>query len=237
MGCYDYFGTPFQKTVPLVYDESVSMAQQVAAIMGKLCELSQNEVTTRDLAELWDRFVADQTRQDGVLKGYTDAEVADLWAYLEEIADGWLIWDETKGGYSPNRDAIRHLFNDVTIHACTVEELAGWGDCEQLADSGLTVYGLAVYSWWLFGSNYVPYGVFTDGTTLLDVRDARLNLRNVNGYMEVQTSGPRFTVGDLKAATVKPTGEVVTDGTGAQTLSCAQFKAARIYEGRVKVIV
>ena len=234
MGCYDYFGTPFQKTVPLVYDESVSMAQQVAAIMGKLCELSQNEVTTHDLAVLWDRFVADQTRQDGVLKGYTDEQVADLWAYLENIADGWLIWDETTGGYSPNRDAIRHLFNDVAVHACTVDELAEWGNVADLANCGLTVRGLAVWSWWLFGKTFVPNDVFTDGTALFLVEDLA-GARNVGGYMETIADGLQWTVGMLRTAEVDGNRNIVIQGNGRRSITCEDLRQAKIDNGRVRV--
>ena len=234
MGCYDYFGTPFQKTVPLVYDESVSMAQQVAAIMGKLCELSQNEVTTHDLAMLWDRFVADQTRQDGVLRGYTDEQVADLWAYLEEISDGWLIWDETKGGYSPNKDAIRNLFNDVTVHALTVDQLAQWpGDVDDLTDCGLTVKGLALMSGWLMGGNFEPFEIFTDGSRTVRVRDWS-NVRNSSGYLQF-TDGPSATCAEVRQAQVMGDGYVSVTQTGRRTLTCADLANARNVSGRMKV--
>ena len=191
MGCYGFFGRPFQKTVPLVYDESVSYEQQIAAILGKLRELAETEVTDYDLALLKDAFAKDQADQSAALRWYIEKVVQGLEAEIAAIVDEGTAWNVTTGAYERGEDAVRDLFNWATVHAVTVGQLAELDyTCETLAESGLTCRGLAVWSWTLTGlpaERFVPYGVYTSEPvfevkplTVGTARDAQVS----NGYMK-----------------------------------------------------
>lgn len=228
MGCFDYFGTPFQKTVPLVYDESVSMAQQVAAIMGKLCELAQNQLSKEELEALRQWFIQDQAVQTDQLQRYADSKFNDIQQWLYDQMCAYPVWDVTQGGLNRNRETMRNLFNDLTLHACTVDELAEWGSVDQLADSCLNVRGLAVYSWYLFGSTYVPNGVWQEGckpeppdpgpTPGAVTVQVLADMRKLNGYFVTpDMSDEPATVVDIAHASIVD--GFWTDGTvgaGAQ---------------------
>lgn len=240
MGCFDYFGTPFQKNVPLVYDESVSIAQQVARLFGLYCELSGNMVTGTDFASALDeirKYVNESSeRALSSANAYTDKRFDELVELLGSLDEHMRVWNVSNGKYDRNQDAIRDLFNWVTVHACTCQHLAEWGTVKQLAESGLTAYGLAVYSWWLFGQSFVPEGVFTDGTVLYTVSDAR-NAKNIGGYLEKQDSGPAWTVGDWATASVDVLGFVRMAGQGTQPLTVRQAASLKAFEGRVKAVI
>lgn len=240
MGCYSPWGTPFQKTTPLVYDESLSVAQQIAKIFGMYQEITGSMVTTDSLQAAIDEVrryvdqVSSQIAQDAL--AYTDERFSELADALADLDEAMRVWNVTTGGYDRSEDAIRALFNWVTVHSATCAQLAEWGSVDQLTDSGLTVYGLAVYSWWLWGRNFTPDGVFTDGTTLYDVADAS-NAKNINGYLEKQAYGPAWTVGDWKSAEVDADGYVRIAGQGMQALTCEQARSMRVFEGRVKATI
>lgn len=82
---------------------------------------------------------------------------------------GLLIWNVTVGRYTGNVRAMRDFFNDVTVHAITVDTLAQLDlTVDQLAECGLNVRGLAVFSGYLMGEDFVPEGITYDGAPPLD---------------------------------------------------------------------
>lgn len=153
-----------QITTPLVYDESLSIAQQIACIMGRVNSIDTDFVGVDQFKEFLNQLNAEQAAQTSELEQYTDTAVSNLddklMGIIAGIQVGMLIWNVTKGKYTDNVESMRDFFNDVTVHAITVDELANLElNVDQLADCGLNVRGLAVFSGYLIGENFTPDGI------------------------------------------------------------------------------
>lgn len=153
-----------QITTPLVYDESLSVEQQIACLFGKIANIDGDFVSTVEFDDFKNQIHAEQVSQTEQLEGYTDSEIDKLDKNLRDLIAGLqvgtLIWNVTAGAYAGNVKAMRDFFNDVTVHAITVDTLAQLDmTVDQLADCGLNVRGLAVYSGQLIGDGFVPEGI------------------------------------------------------------------------------
>ena len=161
-----------QITTPLVYDESLSIAQQIACIMGRVNSIDTDFVGVDQFKEFLNQLNAEQAAQTEQLENYTDTAVSNLddklMGIIAGIQVGMLIWNVTKGKYTGNVESMRDFFNDVTVHAITVDELANLDlNVDQLADCGLNVRGLAVFSGYLVGEGFEPEGIrYTDAPPL-----------------------------------------------------------------------
>lgn len=156
-----------QITTPLVYDESLSVEQQIACLFGKIANIDSGFVTTVEFDDFKNQIHAEQVSQTEQLEGYTNSEIDKLDKNLRDLIAslqiGTLIWNVTVGTYTDNVKAMRDFFNDVTVHAITVDQLAQLNlTVDQLADCGLNVRGLAVYSGQLIGDGFVPEGIMYD---------------------------------------------------------------------------
>lgn len=180
MRCYPTFGCTTlpncQLITPLVYDESLSYEQQIACLMGqmkKVAEYAEQFVTNNVFQEFVAFMEKDQNEQTEELEQYTDKQVLVLKAYLvsliDQITAAMEIWDVTHGRFNRNVDSMRNLFNDVTIHAITVDTLASLDlTVDQLAECGLNVRGLAVFSGYLVGDDFVPEDIEYSDAPALD---------------------------------------------------------------------
>lgn len=166
--CYPFLPYGFtcnQITMPLVYDESLSIAQQIAAIMGRLSEMDTTYLPLDQFQAFLNELNQEQQEQTEQLEDYTDTGLANLRKELVKLINqlqiGMLIWDVTQGEYAANVEAMRNLFNDVTVHAVTVDTLANIEGLtvDGLANCGLNVRGLAVFSGYLEGADFVPEGI------------------------------------------------------------------------------
>lgn len=158
-----------QITTPLVYDESLSVEQQIACLFGKIANIDSDFVTTVEFDDFKSQIHAEQVAQTEQLEGYTDSEIAKLRDLIAGLQVGMLIWNVTVGRYTGNVRAMRDFFNDVTVHAITVDTLAQLDlTVDQLAECGLNVRGLAVFSGYLMGNDFVPEGITYDGAPPLD---------------------------------------------------------------------
>lgn len=156
-----------QITTPLVYDESLSVEQQIACLFGKIANIDSDFVTTVEFDDFKSQIHVEQVAQTEQLEGYTNSEIDKLDKNLRDLIAnlqvGTLIWNVTVGTYTDNVKAMRDFFNDVTVHAITVDQLAQLDmTVDQLADCGLNVRGLAVYSGQLIGDGFVPEGIMYD---------------------------------------------------------------------------
>lgn len=156
-----------QITTPLVYDESLSVEQQIACLFGKIANIDSDFVTTVEFDDFKNQIHAEQVSQTEQLEGYTNSEIDKLDKSLRDLIAslqiGTLIWNVTVGTYTDNVKAMRDFFNDVTVHAITVDQLAQLDlTVDQLANCGLNVRGLAVYSGQLIGDGFVPEGIMYD---------------------------------------------------------------------------
>lgn len=162
-----------QIATPLVYDESLSVEQQIACLFGKIANFDSDFVTTFEFDDFKSQIHAEQVAQTEQLEGYTDSEIANLDKELHDLIAGlqvgMLIWNVTVGAYTGNVKAMRDFFNDVTVHAITVDTLTQLDlTVDQLAECGLNVRGLAVFSGYLMGDDFVPEGIAYDGAPPLD---------------------------------------------------------------------
>ena len=156
-----------QVATPLVYDESLSVEQQIACLFGKIAGIDSDFVTTVEFDDFKKQVHAEQVSQTEQLEGYTNSEIGKLDKNFRDLIAnlqvGTLIWNVTAGTYADNVNAMRDFFNDVTVHAITVDQLAQLDmTVDQLADCGLNVRGLAVYSGQLIGDGFVPEGIMYD---------------------------------------------------------------------------
>lgn len=162
-----------QITTPLVYDESLSVAQQIACIFGRLKQIDDGFLSIEDFKTFLEQLNTEQEQQTSDLKKYTDTEVANLDNELRTLIAGlqigMMIWDVTQGRYNDNVESMRNIFNDVTVHAITVDTLANLDiTVDGLAESGLNVRGLAVFSGYLVGADFVPEGIEYEGAPTID---------------------------------------------------------------------
>lgn len=156
-----------QIATPLVYDESLSVEQQIACLFGKIADIDSDFVATVEFDDFKNQIHAEQVSQTEQLEGYTNSEIDKLDKNLRDLIAslqfGTLIWNVTVGTYTGNVKAMRDFFNDVTVHAITVDQLAQLDmTVDQLADCGLNVRGLAVYSGQLMEDGFVPEGIMYD---------------------------------------------------------------------------
>lgn len=156
-----------QIATPLVYDESLSVEQQIACLFGKIANIDSDFVATIEFDDFKNQIHAEQVSQTEQLEGYTNSEIDKLDKNLRDLIAslqiGMLIWNVTVGAYTGNVKAMRDFFNDVTVHAITVDQLAQLDmTVDQLANCGLNVRGLAVYSGQLIGDGFVPEGIMYD---------------------------------------------------------------------------
>lgn len=180
MRCFPTFGCTtlpnYQLITPLVYDESLSYEQQIACLMGQMKKLSvavEQYVPNSVFQEFVKFMEKDQNEQTEELEQYTDQQLLALKTYLisliDQITAAMEIWDVTLGRFNNNVDSMRDLFNDVTVHAITVDTLANLDlTVDGLSECGLNVRGLAVFSGYLEGDSFVPEGVMYDGSTPVD---------------------------------------------------------------------
>lgn len=180
MRCFPTFGCTTlpncQLITPLVYDESLSYEQQIACLMGQMKKLTAyvEQFVPNSVFQEFVKFMEkDQNKQTEELEQYTDKQLLALKTYLisliDQITAAMEIWDVTLGRFNNNVDSMRDLFNDVTVHAITVDTLAQLDlTVDQLAECGLNVRGLAVFSGYLMGDDFVPEGITYDGAPPLD---------------------------------------------------------------------
>ena len=164
-----------QITTPLVYDESLSVAQQIACLFGKIKSMDTDFVSTDEFKEFINQLNTELDKIKSDAETYTDGEIANLdnklIKIIEQLQIGMLIWNVTVGKYTENVTAMRDFFNDVTVHAITVDTLANMDiTVDGLTDCGLNVRGLAVFSGYLVGDDFVPEGIMYSGDTPVDTK-------------------------------------------------------------------
>lgn len=164
-----------QITTPLVYDESLSVAQQIACLFAKIKSMDTDFVSTDEFKEFINQLNIELDKIKSDAETYTDVEIANLdnklIKIIEQLQIGMLIWNVTVGKYTENVTAMRDFFNDVTVHAITVDTLANMDiTVDGLTDCGLNVRGLAVFSGYLVGNDFVPEGIMYSGDTPVDTK-------------------------------------------------------------------
>lgn len=155
---------------PLVYDENLTIAQQIACILARFADIENNFVSTDVFSDFLKQLDQEQADQTAECKQYTDEQVAALRKLIDELVGGQLIWDVTYGTRHNDAETMRNLFNDLTVHGLTVDELTSviFDDAaltvDVLADCGLNVRGLAVWGGQYLIPDAMPEGIlYTEG--------------------------------------------------------------------------
>lgn len=95
---------------------------------------------------------------------YTDSVAARLKGLIDNLETSSLDWDVTNGTATDSVTAMRDLFNDVTVHSVTVDDLSALTPTvAELADCGLNVRGVAVFNGAL-QAGFTPEGIRYDDT-------------------------------------------------------------------------
>lgn len=175
-----------QVATPLVYDESLSIAQQIACLHGKIRNIGSGSLSVDDFREFVNRLNIELDKLEKEAEAYADGEIDKVLKILEQVQIGMLVWDVVIGAYANGVESMRDLFNDVAVHAITVDSLANLDmTVDGLSECGLNVRGLAVFSGYLVGEDFVPEGIGHGGDAPIDSKSACAVLANGevrNGY-------------------------------------------------------
>lgn len=145
MGFFRFYN--IQKVLPAVYDDSLSYYELLAKLQCSLQKLTEYFNMLADYQDVQDDALRD-TRQE--LIDYTDAQISELRQLIDLLETSSLDWDVQHGYYIDSQDAMRDMFNDVTVHGITCKELAeSEYTVDTLSECGLNVRGVAVYGLWL----------------------------------------------------------------------------------------
>lgn len=146
-----------QITTPAVYTEDLSIAQQIARIFNCVKAINnrlESYLSLGDFQDFLDWLEKEQDSQTTALQTFAldaDSELETrLLKMIGDIAKTTLIWDVSRGGYYTSREAIPHLFEDVTFRGYSVGEFNSLSiTVGGLAECGLNCRGMAVASTWL----------------------------------------------------------------------------------------
>lgn len=131
-------------------DQILMLIRWVTSTLADIDYVSEDDLTALD-AKL---TAAIQAVAAGSAEDLARA-VADLEHQIDNIAKGSQLWDVTVGSYRDNQLTMREAARFVAVHALTVEQVGTMDmTVEQLADSGLNCWGLAVLGVWLVDKGF-----------------------------------------------------------------------------------
>lgn len=138
-------------------DQILTLIHWVTSTLADIEYVSEDDLTALD-AKLTAAIQA-------VAAGSADdlaRAVAELERQIDNIAQGSQLWDVTVGSYRDNQLAMREAARFVAVHALTVQQVGTMDiTVEQLADSGLNCWGLAVLGVWLVDKGFTLPERFT----------------------------------------------------------------------------
>ena len=155
--------TAWTPVIPKLYWDVYSAEQRLKAICERLSKSEQYmdyvADTVNDYAQNVDDVVSAELEQAHIELLNLREELIKL---ILQIGEGSLDWNVQHGIYDSSINAMRDMFNDVTVHSIYISDL---NDIENmtvydLANCGLNVKGLAVMSRWLLNHDeplYPPY--------------------------------------------------------------------------------
>lgn len=140
------------KVLPATFDDSLSYYEVVCKLTEKINEIgdvyNQLESTMQELSAEVCGMQTHVDELDSRVEEYNArllrliSELYDMVAMLKESE---LQYDPQHGFYTDTQTAQRDMFNDLTVHGITCEDLAeSMITVDELSNSGLNVRGLAV---------------------------------------------------------------------------------------------
>ena len=170
----------YPPTIPKFYWDVKSQEQRIKTMC---CYINS-------LVEYVDALNMQDAKNYADLHALIQATKTELEQLIAELTLGQLQWDCQTGTYEPTQTAQRDMFNDVTVHAIDVSDLAGLNlTVDELATCGLNVRGLAVMSYWLVDAFELPHqytdtgNVDADALTVEKLRRAKV--RTSDGVVNV----------------------------------------------------
>lgn len=170
----------YPPTIPKFYWDVKSQEQRIKTMC---CYINS-------LVEYVDALNMQDAKNYADLHALIQATKTELEQLIAELTLGQLQWDCQTGTYEPTQTAQRDMFNDVTVHAIDVADLAGLNlTVDELATCGLNVRGLAVMSYWLVDAFELPHqytdtgNVDADALTVEKLR--RAQVRSTDGVVNV----------------------------------------------------
>ena len=155
--------TAWTPVIPKLYWDVYSAEQRMKALCERLSKSEQymdyvaDEIN--DYSKNISSEVAEKLEQAHIELMNLREELITL---IMQVGEGSLDWDVQHGRYDSSVNAMRDMFNDVTVHSLTISELNDISTMTvyDLANSGLNVKGLAVMSRWVVNNSeplYPPY--------------------------------------------------------------------------------
>lgn len=137
--------TQFTPTLPQFYYNVYSREQRIKDICLAIDKLGQY---SDYLSDELNALTAVTPQDFEALKKEIKLQLESLHNELKALVGSQLQWNVQHGKHTSSVDAQRDMFNDVTVHAITVKQLAELEKMTvaSLSDSGLNVRGLAVVS-------------------------------------------------------------------------------------------
>lgn len=186
------------KVLPASFDDSLSYYEVVCKLTGKINEVidftdsvqaqidalnARLDGVDTDIGNIRENIAA----LDSKVEEYHEellGLINELHVLLEYLAKGQQQWDCQLGIYTDTMRAQRDMFNDVTVHGITCDDLVETVETvDALTECGLNVRGLAVMGLWLVENfdipdyfRYADSGGSTGAITVLDLRDGIVNM-------------------------------------------------------------
>lgn len=163
-------------------DQILTLIHWVTSTLADVEYVSEDDLTALD-AKL---TAAIQAVAAGAADDLVRA-VAELERQIDNIAQGSQLWDVSVGSYRDNQLVMREAARFVAVHALTVAQVGAMDiTVEQLADSGLNCWGLAVLGVWLVDKGFTlperftpqPHTTGGDVVTTADFKNLKFNEQN-----------------------------------------------------------
>ena len=168
--------------LPAFYWDVYSSEQRIKELCKELKKLADYGTY---LAETIDEIQAITPDDLSEVQDAVESEIADLRNLIKSLNMTTLVWDVQHGILTSSTNAIRDMFNDVTVHAITIAKLNSLDmTVKDLADCGLNVRGLAVMSYYLVEQFDIP----NDFVRTNAAQNAMLTTQQLN-VAKVDTNG------------------------------------------------
>lgn len=178
---YSRWITTSPPVVPKLYWDAYSQEERIKRICCRIHSIEQyldylNKAMAdleTDLRKALQKIIDDTNAalDDAIneMRIFVDESIDDMRAWVEAQTFSMNVWDVTTGAAINSVPAMRRLFFDVTVHGCTVGELATSAripSVQALSDSGWNVRALAVIGAQVLDANnpqqWVPTGASGD---------------------------------------------------------------------------
>lgn len=159
--------TTYTPVIPKLYWDIYSTEERIKRLAREYDKLSHYASSIADTVNgLSDEVETElQNALDEVQRLLS--EMNEEWrAILEQLQESSTDWDVQQGYATSSVEAMRDMFNDVTVHGITVDELNALDyTVDSLAESGVNCRGLAVMGTMLSNDDRTPQ-INTNGMTI-----------------------------------------------------------------------